>query len=124
MKLRPLLFSVLLLSTLQLQAKSYKVCASTYANAKLELASMINATVNNVQSSYVKSERSKGEESVSSTVEQINSIESHLDLVDMELYKKGGQQCVKVEKEAQVKHAGILLTETKTFTTKKPSKQW
>ena len=118
MKLSTVLLPVLLLLSLQLQAKSYKVCANSYANAKLELAAMINATVNNVQSSHVKSERQKGEESVTSTVEQINSIESHLDLVDMELYKKGGQKCVKIEKEAQVKHTKVLLTKTKTFIVK------
>jgi len=111
-------FYIFLLLGLQLDAKSYSMCASSYADAKLELASMVNTTVDAVQSKHIESKKSNGDESVSSTIEQITSVESHLELVDIDLYVEGNKRCAKIRRVDQVHHTMALLAKTKRFSIK------
>ena len=111
----PLTLAIVILFAVTTQAKQYTMCAKTYTEAKLELASMIHSSIDAVQSKSIKSQRSNGAESVSSTIEQTNSVESHLDLVKMTLYKEGKKKCAKIESKEQVAHTKALLGKTKQF---------
>lgn len=110
------LFLGLVLLSFQAEAKTYSICADSYERAKLELASMIHSSVSKFQSKEIISQRESGEENVISTIAQTNKVESHLDLVDIELSINDTQKCAKVDSDTQVAHTKALIETTKTYT--------
>jgi len=113
--MRYLLLVILFISS-QVEAKTYSICADNYEKAKLELASMINSSISRVQSKDVISHRSNDSEDVFSSIAQSSRVESHLDLVDIQLSIRGDQKCAQVDSEQQENHTRSLLQQTKTFT--------
>ena len=104
-----LLIPLFLYSTLDAKEESYKACAETLQQAKLELSGLMNSSVSSSMTKAQKSTKDSDTERISSNITLNTKVATHLDLVNIKKTVENNQTCATAFHKDQVEHTKAML---------------
>ena len=104
--------------TLSTTSKIYEGCGKDRNDALENLSTTILANVQSDFSQSTKSDRQDGSESIEQKISSILHVSTNLSLVNQNIFKKGNQICISVDRKDQIENTQKLLTNALVYDAK------